>query len=68
MTRNPGLKGETWATPPLFVVTAFCLPESHVRLSTKLSMPVPKLAWLKPIKLVSKSSLTKFNVGRCLAA
>jgi hypothetical protein len=30
-------------------------------------MPVPKLAWLKPIKLALKSSLTKFNVGRCLA-
>jgi len=31
-------------------------------------MPVPKLAWLKPIKLALKSALTKFNVGRCLAA
>jgi hypothetical protein len=29
-------------------------------------MPVPKLAWLKPIKLALKSALTKFNVGRCV--
>jgi hypothetical protein len=31
-------------------------------------MPVPKLASLKPFKLALKTALTKFNVGRWLAA